>query len=182
MSERNMSSVEINDTPQSSSSAKSLSPLETNKRSRKKDRVPTPIHDLPPEEEEATSLYIKIFKSVQYTLLYFASSISLTLFVKHVATYSETKYPLTNLSGQMALNTIISGIASYFVLRYEIRNLTGAVTNKEIFAKLFRLNIFKKLVPFGCLSGLDYGLSNVSFLWITVTLYTMIKSCKYISQ
>jgi hypothetical protein len=162
--------------------SKSLSPLSTKKRKSKKKPLPLPLED--EDVEESSAVYFRIFKAFQYALLYFASSIALTLFIKHVITYSDTKYPLTNLSAQMGLNTIISGIVAFFILRYKLLQIYDRkdVTPILVLQRLFRFNIFKKLVPFGCLSGLDYGLSNLSFVFITVTLYTMIKSGTFFKQ
>jgi solute carrier family 35 protein C2 len=158
---------------------KPLKQLNTSKKSKKKliSAPPTPI-DLLIEDNESTALYLSIFKTIQYVLLYFASSISLTLFIKHVVTYSETKYPLTNLSLQMFVNTLLSGFVSYFIIRNQLRTINAdePVTMKMVLKRLFNVAIFKKLVPFGCLTGIDYGLSNLSFSFISVTLYTMLKS------
>ncbi|KAL0476388.1 YMD8 [Acrasis kona] len=78
----------------------------------------------------------------------------------------------------MTINTFVSGIVAYIILRNQLREHYGGefVSIKLVLRKLFKAKIYKKLVPFSCLSGMDYGLSNISFIYNTVTLYTIVKS------
>ncbi|KAL9652475.1 hypothetical protein ABK040_000047 [Willaertia magna] len=131
-----------------------------------------------------SKIYKTIFLATQYTILYYISSILLTLFIKYTTSYTNVRFPLSFLTCQMFVNFIFCGIISYFIIKNNIKkNLienqlnNKKITKKEIFKHLFNFNSFKLLIPFGCLSGIDWGMANLSFKYITISLYTMLRSC-----
>ncbi|EFC39088.1 predicted protein [Naegleria gruberi] len=66
-----------------------------------------------------------------------------------------------------------------FVNRSEEEGMSGVSAvpnNKEIYSHLFNWNSFKSLAPFGVLTGFDYACSTLGLKFITISLYTMLKS------
>ncbi|KAG2374997.1 hypothetical protein C9374_010371 [Naegleria lovaniensis] len=136
------------------------------------------------------SSYHSLLLSIQYTLQYFLASILLTLFIKYTVSYSGLRYPLMFLSLQMFVNCFICGVISWFLIKkrlesvvYSKRNISTHSIHKtiipnwrEIFGHLFNWKTFKTLAPFGVLTGFDFGCSTLSLKYITVSLYTMLKS------
>ncbi|KAF0982759.1 hypothetical protein FDP41_010738 [Naegleria fowleri] len=140
------------------------------------------------------SSYRSLLLSVQYTLQYFLASILLTLFIKYTVSYSGLRYPLMFLSLQMFVNCSVCGVVSWFLIKKRLESVvygggnsnhhsTNAHVNKtitpnwrEIFGHLFNWKTFKTLAPFGVLTGFDFGCSTLSLKYITVSLYTMLKS------
>eukprot|EP01080_Neovahlkampfia_damariscottae_P004136 gene4136-7446_t len=106
---------------------------------------------------------LKIFQTFSYIIATYICSITLTLFLKWVMNHKEERFPLTFLFFQSLMNTFISG----FVCKSY---------NLFIQKRIFYWKLFRPLILVGILTGIDYGLSNTSFIFITVTLYTMIKS------
>ena len=127
---------------------------------------------------------------LQYIVLYFTSSIVLTSFIKFTVSYSNFRFPLTFLTLQMGLNTIVCGIISFFIIKRRVTSVafvnrseeegmsgvSAVPNNKEIYSHLFNWNSFKSLAPFGVLTGFDYACSTLGLKFITISLYTMLKS------
>jgi len=135
-----------------------------------------------------------MMRSGRYILLYFFSSISMTLFVKYTVSYSKISFPLTLLGTQHAVNTVFCYMLVWYMenRRYmkqvqlsksvsssgsssseESNNHQSMVVPQR--RRILKWETLKQMVPFGVMSAVDYGLSNLSFLFITVTLYTMVK-------
>lgn len=96
-----------------------------------------------------------------YSLGWYASSISMTLFNKYLFSQYGFRFPV------FATMFHSTGI---FLVTWAI--LSNCMTKPNISRKVF----FKFVVPVGVFAGLDIALSNMSYLYITVTLYTMVKS------
>ena len=120
--------------------------------------------------------------SLQYIVLYFIGSISLTLFIKYTVSYSKMRFPLMMLGLQMSVNTIICGIISFFIIRSRLNKsrqesgMNNRANWREVMGHLFNWSTFKTLTAFGTLTGLDYGCSSLSLSYLSVSLYTMLKS------
>ncbi|XP_002735463.1 solute carrier family 35 member C2-like [Saccoglossus kowalevskii] len=108
--------------------------------------------------------FVLAVKTLALVLFYYCFSISLTFYNKWLL--GTFHYPLTVTIYHLVLKFIIAVI---------VRQITQLVTKKKPLTLGWGLYL-KKVAPTGLASSLDIGLSNWSFLFITVSLYTMSKS------
>lgn len=127
----------------------------------------TGLHGEKVEQSGYTTFWYYVRVSV-YILILFTSSSAITLLIKYTVSYTRYKYPLTLLSIQM----LMSGSISVLILAsYAAKRVTSG--GPFFWASL---SLLKKFGLVGVLTGIDYGLSNMSFRFVSVSLYTMIKS------
>lgn len=114
----------------------------------------------PPQQQQHGMLY-NILLGTLYVIVLYSSSIGITFLVKYTVSYTRYKFPLSFLSLQMMLSAGNSALIS--LLKFgRIHHISWAV--------------WKNLIVIGIFTGFDYGMSNVSLRFISVTFYTMIKS------
>jgi solute carrier family 35 protein C2 len=142
------------------------------------DIVKEPLINIPNGycKDEQISLQMMIGKMVsilfnhgKFIFFYFLSSIGLTLFIKYNVSVTRMGYPLLLLSLQHAFNF---ALCSVFLAMF--RTNAQNACNIHVPQSL-SWSLFKQIIPFGVLTGLEYSLSNSSFFFISITLYTMVK-------
>lgn len=106
-----------------------------------------------------------VFCSLVYVLLWYMFSLGMTFYNKWLFAVYNFHFPLTITSVHMFMIFCLSWIA-----RHIRRYFWGC----EL-PTLGMEDIFKKILPSGIAGALDIGLSNVSLMMISVTLYTMCK-------
>lgn len=114
------------------------------------------------------SFFVLIFKGLVLILFFYTFSIGLTFYNKKFI--SSFRFPLSITMVHLVTKFVLSGI---------VRSLIECKTKVE------RVNIpwseyIKRLAPAGIASALDIGMSNWSFEFITISLYTMTKSTSII--
>lgn len=99
-----------------------------------------------------------------WTLLWYAISISFTLFNKWFMNVWQGgfHFPIFTTAIHMTIKVIISQVWAY--------------CTKQELPPLSRRNLFQLVVPMGIATGLDIMLSNLSLEFISVTNYTLLKS------
>jgi solute carrier family 35 protein C2 len=102
-------------------------------------------------------------KTLFFVFVMGGAGISMTLFLKWVFLNKNDQFPFTFISIQCAINVLVAGIMC-------------KLWNLYINHQIINWNLFKKLIPIGILTGFDYGLSNLSLVFVTVTVYTIVKS------
>ncbi|XP_077982646.1 solute carrier family 35 member C2-like isoform X1 [Glandiceps talaboti] len=114
------------------------------------------------------SVYYNFFvlgvKTLSLVLFYYCFSITLTFYNKWM--FSNFHFPLTVTIYHLVLK---------FILAYIVRLITWCITKKKPLTLGWSIYL-KRVAPTGLATSLDIGLSNWSFLYITVSLYTMSKS------
>ncbi|CAK9295042.1 unnamed protein product [Gordionus sp. m RMFG-2023] len=110
------------------------------------------------------SIIILSLQIIILIIFYDALSIGLTFFQKYFI--KDFHYPLTIVIGHVILKFIYASF---------IRKVLIYFSNRDAF-HLDMSMYWKTVMPTGISSGLDVGLSNWSFEFITVSLYTMSKS------
>ncbi|XP_037077630.1 solute carrier family 35 member C2-like [Pollicipes pollicipes] len=108
------------------------------------------------------------FKSIGCLLTYFFFSISLTFYQKSLL--QELRFPLS---------IVLAHLTVKFLLAATVRNYLECTYNTQRTTLSWR-QFWRKMSAPGVLSALDIGLSQWSFEFITVTLYTMTKSTSVI--
>ncbi|XP_070575080.1 solute carrier family 35 member C2-like [Ptychodera flava] len=103
-------------------------------------------------------------KTTFLILFYYCFSISLTFYNKWL--FGNFHYPLTVTIYHLVLK---------FILAFIVRQITWCITKKKPVTLGWSLYL-RRVAPTGLATSLDIGLSNWSFLFITVSLYTMTKS------
>jgi len=106
---------------------------------------------------------LEVFKVVGLVLFYYIFAIGLTFYNKWM--FNSFHFPLITSSIHFLTVFLISGLA---------RIVFKSCKDKNTY--LSWSNYFKNVVVTGVASALDIGLSNWSFVFITVSLYTMVKS------
>lgn len=109
-------------------------------------------------------LVLMFCRTIGLVLLYYTFSIGITFYQKWFI--KDFHFPLT---------VVICHLVVKFVLAGLLRSVYQIYTGKQRVV-LDWLNYVKQLAPTGIASALDIGLSNWSFEYITVSLYTMTKS------
>ncbi|XP_014662079.1 PREDICTED: solute carrier family 35 member C2-like isoform X1 [Priapulus caudatus] len=109
-------------------------------------------------------LFLQATKVIGLTVFYYGFSIGLTFYQKWFI--SDFHYPLS---------IVICHFVVKFIIAWLLRTIWQCWTSKE------RINLpwddyFRRLAPTGICASLDIGLSNWSFEFITISLYTMTKS------
>ncbi|KAF0295137.1 Solute carrier family 35 member C2 [Amphibalanus amphitrite] len=107
-------------------------------------------------------------KSILCILIYFFFSISLTFYQKHLL--QELRFPLS---------IVLAHLTVKFLLAAAVRNYLECTYHTQRTTLSWRVFWTKMAAP-GVFSALDIGLSQWSFEFISVTLYTMTKSTSVI--
>lgn len=110
------------------------------------------------------SIVVEGLRTVLLILFYYSFSIGITFYNKWM--FSQFHFPIATTSVHFTITFILSGLA---------REL-GRICCKRKPVTLTWDTMLKKVLPTGIISALDIGLSNWSFMFITVSLYTMVKS------
>ena len=97
-----------------------------------------------------------------YILAWYVSSVTLTLYNKWLFTVYGLHFPLLFTSLHFAMKAVCARIAMHFA--------------GEPIAPLMSLRAIARVAPAGVATIADVALSNLSFMYITVTYYTIVKS------
>lgn len=117
-----------------------------------------------PSRPSKVHLLQQAVKTLACILLYYTFSIGITFYNKWM--FSQFKFPIATTMVHFSMTFLLSGLA---------RKITGCATGKK--SVMLNWEVFlTKVLPTGIISALDIGLSNWSFMFITVSLYTMVKS------
>ncbi|KAF8763902.1 Solute carrier family 35 member C2 like protein [Argiope bruennichi] len=109
-------------------------------------------------------LIFTFLKTIGLVCLYYCFSIGITFYQKWFI--KDFHFPLTVVICHLVVKFVLSGI---------LRCVYHVVTGRQRVV-LDWPTYFKQLAPTGIASALDIGLSNWSFEFITISLYTMTKS------
>jgi len=95
---------------------------------------------------------------------YYCFSIGITFYNKWM--FSQFHFPIATTTVHFTITFILAGVT---------RELGRICCNRKPITLSWDV-MLKKVMPTGIISALDIGLSNWSFMFITVSLYTMVKS------
>ena len=110
------------------------------------------------------SIIKEAIRTISCVLFYYCFSIGITFYNKWM--FSKFHFPISTTMIHFTMTFLIAGM---------LREIISKVKKRE--AVMLNWNDFlKKVMPTGIISALDIGLSNWSFMFITVSLYTMVKS------
>ncbi|KAL7639579.1 UNVERIFIED_CONTAM: hypothetical protein RMT77_010080 [Armadillidium vulgare] len=109
-------------------------------------------------------LFVNISRTLLIILFYYACSIGLTFYQKHL--FKDFKFPLTVVVVHLLIKFLLSGLCR------EMYTIWTGLPRVSLPWSIY----FTRLFPPGIAAGLDIGLSQWSLEFITVTLYTMSKS------
>ncbi|CAL1266464.1 unnamed protein product [Larinioides sclopetarius] len=109
-------------------------------------------------------LIFTFLKTIGLVCLYYCFSIGITFYQKWFI--KDFHFPLTVVICHLVVKFVLSGL---------LRCIYHIVTGRQRIV-LDWPTYFKQLAPTGIASALDIGLSNWSFEFITISLYTMTKS------
>jgi solute carrier family 35 protein C2 len=113
----------------------------------------------------STQFCVHVFDISVYIILWYAISIGMTLFNKwFLRIWANGGYPFSSTM------TCINMFTKYFLSR-----IMNCFTKKKI-SPLSHKTLWKLAVPIGLCTSLDIMFSNLSFFYITVTFYTIVKS------
>lgn len=109
-------------------------------------------------------IIVEGLRTILLVLFYYTFSIGITFYNKWM--FSKFHFPIATTSVHFTITFLLSGLT---------REL-GRICCKRKPVTLSWDVMLKKVLPTGIISALDIGLSNWSFMFITVSLYTMVKS------
>lgn len=111
---------------------------------------------------------IKMFDVGVWTCLYFGFSVTLVVYNKWLISVWEFEFPLFITLIHMCIKFIISWVVVFFFSR-----------RAEI-PKISRVVYYLYAAPVGVTTALDVAASNASFFYVSIALYTVVKSTSLI--
>lgn len=120
---------------------------------------------------ESSSDYYKIFTFLLSLISYFALSIAVSCVIKYILDekYVNFPFPLLLTSSISLFHSILSTILIWCYYTEPRTRFTHLICDST-------KHYFRKVLPCGIAGSIEIGLSNLSFIFVALSLYTMIKS------